>query len=219
MSTLYTPETISQHPYVAEPDLAYPASLVAGFNQLRRVEELVLEAHEEQPIDLIVGDDVSGRVPTLITHSVFRLAKAAGHIDTVPRFSFLAAGYPPIGHSPDESLWDENLRQHVRVLLGKISAENVLIMTDQICWGRSINRIRHAFMANSVDPNYIPAQMPTLDELQKLYPKTRDRVVVGVEKSLPKPITHLHPAYNREEAAALRHFLHDYSGALYRSIF
>lgn len=59
--------------------------------------EDLLRTHSEKPIDILVGDDVSGRVPTLIAHRFLRLAQAGSHIETVPRTFFMASGRVGMG--------------------------------------------------------------------------------------------------------------------------
>ena len=72
-----TREHIKKHPYVIDENgLHIPYRLVDsdGIESGIIFGEELFNQHADTPIDLIVGDDVSGRVPTLIAHRLFRLA-------------------------------------------------------------------------------------------------------------------------------------------------
>jgi hypothetical protein len=73
--------TIQQHNYLVEqPELQIPEALVKdrGLERFCDFEEEILNSHLAGPIDIIVGDDVSGRVPTLFTHRFLRLERGGG---------------------------------------------------------------------------------------------------------------------------------------------
>lgn len=204
-------KTLEDHPFVVDnPDLQLPNSLVDGFSDLARFEMSIVSYHNSRPIDLIIGDDVSGRVPTLITHRFLRLAKAGGHVNYMPQVAFMTSG-----HSRHEvnGPWQRKLTQHAGYLAGKTTIDRALIITECVATGASVGRIKNALTAHGVEVDYRTAHTPYL------FSKDLDRAAVGVEKFPPEPTSRRHPSFDHQRVAGLRYFLRDYTDALYADVY
>jgi hypothetical protein len=211
---------LESHPFVlSHPNLQIVGSLMASVDTMATHLKTIVDKHQEDPFDIIVGDDVSGRVPTLIAHRFLRLAQAAGHIDTVPHTLFMASGEVPhrIGTGKIEQAWRANLTTYAGRILGQIAAKKVLILTESSVTGNSLDRIKEAFAAHGVEAS--DHTITTGLYLWGYKHRGQDRKLVGVEKRVPDPVTQRRRRAPSGEAADLRHFLNDYTDVLYQRVF
>lgn len=217
-------ESVVNHPYAANSGLETVAGLADDYNFGEMVEfyEDIMTDEMIEPFDLIVGDDVSGRIPTLIMHRFLREARASGHLDEVPATVFMASGSTGSIIQEEarnlETDWVEKLQDHAGKVLGRVAAKKVLILTEVVFSGRSIERLKSAFNAHGVY-----AQPCVTPRIQALYlgrgSCARDRQLVGVEKHPPQATTRRIPFFDSRESAKLRHFLNDYAVAIHGAIF
>jgi hypothetical protein len=111
-----TKENLLQHPYMLSDRVTYSAKgLIDEIDDVAALETQILDQHRQRPIDALIADDVSGRVLTLVTRGLMRLAQAGGKIDTIPRTYFMASGrsYGRVGLKEGEiRAWEDNLREH-----------------------------------------------------------------------------------------------------------
>jgi hypothetical protein len=220
------PKSIIDHPYVSYADregLFAPSWLASGvgFHHMSKFCDDLLSEHQRRPIDAIVGDDVSGRVPTLIAHRLFRQALVGGYVDSVPRTLFMTSGrldsIPRNSKDEIDNKWSENLRAHVGLIIGAMTVRRAMVLTEVVGTGRSVSRITEAFRSNGVeDTDYAVSG-------EALYlcghgSSNIDRRIVGVEKYPPEPVSRRHADFDGIESAKLRHFLDDYASAIYDNI-
>lgn len=213
---------INEHPYITTSGIDYPTRLVAAFDRYAAFEKDILEQHMESPIDVIVGEDVSGRVPTLITHRFLRLAAAAGEIETVPQTYFMASGInntdDPVRRREVEQRWRKNLTEQAGNIIGTQSVESVVIITDTVDRGTSIDRIESAFRNVGV---MTTRKVLGTGWLRGDYSVNPSRTAVGVVKFPGGATSHRRSrsmGFDGEKVGALRHFIDDYAGALYAAV-
>ena len=213
---------IAVHPYISqEPDLNYPLCLVDNIRDLEGFQREVLSI-QRNGLDLLIGDDVSGRVPTLLAHEFLRLAEAGGHIDRAPDTFFMTSGHLPEVSSLQklEKLragWSQNLQDRAAKIVGAVgTAQRAVIVTEVMATGRSVRRIQEAFRPYGITAIPVVSGTSYLNGHGSQCP---DRPVVGVEKHAPEPISRLHVHREPARVAALRHFLHDYARILYTRIY
>lgn len=185
---------------------------IHSFERLAETQEAIEKTHQRRPIDFLVGDDVSGRYPTLMTHRYLRLAQAAGHIDTVPETYFLASGRDDhvYGDTVTADLWQDNLRERAKAIIGKRVTPSVLIVTELMTSGSAVGRIRDAFEDNLAFVNWRVVSTPYTDTHT-----SPERRALGVEKSVPQATSHRHPYLRGRTVAQLRYFLHDLTEHLF----
>jgi hypothetical protein len=215
-------EALTQHPYVVgENSLETPRSLVRNFPLVVNFGIRLLNSHADKPIDVIVGDDVSGRIPALISRRLFTLAHTDDRVETIPKTYFMASGNIRT-HGSDRMLdkidksWRTNLRDHAEKIIGETAAKKVVVLTELISSGVSVQRLEDAFSQNGVeDVSHIMGGGAYLHGINS---DNKDRRVVGVEKHPPAPTTRRHSWFNGSDSAQLRYFLDDYTSAIYQSI-
>lgn len=168
-------------------------------------------ANDDEPqANMIIGIDVSGRVPALILHKVLLLAHADGYINTLPSLQFIASGSAPSleefagmtsaelkeltdekykklddqhGKARDEHKVkaSENITSYVRQMIGSTGVKNVLIVDDFVSTGNSMSRIGEALKkAGLKDIHYITVGVEEL-WLGREGAKGASRRLVGVE--------------------------------------
>ncbi|MBP6042245.1 hypothetical protein KA529_04465 [Candidatus Saccharibacteria bacterium] len=190
----------------------------------------VLETQQKDPVDVIIGDDVSGRIPTLIVDRFLKLAQAGGHVDTIPRTFFMASGHHV--SSPGtfdnglsweenrqiaEDLWSGNLTEHATKIAGEFAVSRAMLITEIVSSGISIERLESAFANNDIE---------TLRKVvggEAIYLKghgseTAGRKAVGVEKYSPEAISRRAPEFESEKVRLLRSFISEYTKALYVAV-
>jgi len=113
-------------------------------------------------------------------------------------------------------MWKESLALHARRIVDAINAKNVLVITDVVVSGTSVDRLQNAFSAHGVHASYLAFGTPYLHNHDV---KASDRIVVGVEKYAPEATSRRRPEFNGRETAALRLFLKVYTKAVYESVF
>lgn len=214
---------IDEHPYVEAAGIDYPRNLVTQFGRYVEFEKAILAQHMADPIDTIVGEDVSGRVPTLITHRFLRLAQADGLIEAVPKTRFMASGGNHIDNPEKrrqvETEWRRNLTSRAGHILGPVGVGNIVVITDTVDKGTSIKRIEDAFQhyaGATVTRHVLGAGW-----LRGDYSTNPSRTVVGVVKYPGGAVSHRRSAYNGfdgKKTGDLRHFLDDYTRALYATV-
>lgn len=225
-----TPQTIGVHPYAVDTpleDWSLARNLVrsSNFGDIAKFGQRLIAEHAYEPFDLLVGEDVSGRVPTLIAHRLFRLAAAGGHVESVPETVFMASGQldnyiPEKGKKRDkiETEWTRNLSAYAQRLVGTVPVNRVAIVTEIIGSGASVARLRKAFSDQRAEVVVFNADLWNL-YLGHSRGCLTSRNAVGVEKNPPKATSHRRPDFNGSESAKLRLFLDDYSKALYARLF
>lgn len=175
----------------------------------------LLRDHARLPFDAMVGDDVSGRIPTLIAHRFLRLAYTAGHVDTVPRTFFMAAG--PLDLRTSFFQYMRNIEQLASRNIMSYGLTNVLLVSEIRGSGSSLARMSSAFTTN---PNCSVSSMVTGGGIYlggKDKPN-KTRALLGVEKYLPDALTRREYDYDAEGGARLRLFLADYTDYIYKLV-
>lgn len=215
-------EGIRRHPYPIGVGAEFPGNMTNkfGFGLVVAMEKEVLRRHTTEPIDVIVGDDISGRIPTLITHRFLRLAEAAGHIETVPRTIFLASGSLRGVSNTEETnaQWSANLNEYTKRLVGSLPVRNALIITEVISSGKAVGRLEDALLHSGVESVASLSVGTNGMYLHGTYSEDGGRPIVGVEKYAPEPVSRIHPKFNGSEVAKLRHFVRDYTDAVYTAV-
>lgn len=220
-------DTIQNHPYVDESGMSILKFMVGEhfFGSMVEFQKGVLKDHATEPVDIIVGDDVSGRVLTLVTHRFLRIALERGEVDKVPATVFMASGLmdekaaTSVGFNEVNSLWSTNSFEHAGKILGKISANRVMIITEMVSTGSSVERLEEAFGSHNMDTCYrVPAKGARL-YMNDRGSDNRNRLVVGVEKQAPNPNTHRIDGFDGKKSSQLRRFLDDYTADLYAAAF
>ncbi len=221
------PEVLLSHPYVlshSEDDI--PRHLISEYGFERAVASTteLLEEHEHEPIEALVGDDVSGRVPTLIAHNLFRLALAGDHAVSVPRTYFMTSGQVFLNgwEGQNDVIWRWNLSKHAQHIVQAGALKKVMLVTDTIHQGTSMRRLRQAFTNQGVTPRVHEGRYgPWLRSENDLenHRLEASRQQVGVEKYPPEAVSRRHPDFEGSKTATLRRFLLDYSGVVYSTIF
>jgi len=208
------------HPYLTGDDTAKVRTLgsVGTIEWVTKTNKELLTDHNQHSYDVLVGDDVSGRLPTLITHHFLRLAQAGGHTETVPRTYFLTSGMTRDFSDEQIELWKHNLGMAARAIVAANDAHHIAIVTETTASGRSIQRLLESFWSQrGVTAHAYDMQSGTY--LGGPGNHNHSRVALGVEKYVPEPFSRRHPDFNGEKASRLRHFLADYAGVIYEEIF
>jgi hypothetical protein len=204
METVIAPGlALEADPFVlGHPESKIVNSLIYYLDEMAEAQKAIVDEHCENPIDVIIGDDVSGRIPTLITHRFLRLAHAAGHIDTVPHTMFMASGNVMQFSDPDgaEQAWRKNLTAYAGLILGQIAAKNVKVITDLVVTGDSVDRLKTAFSAQGVEASHRAI-------LTGLYLRgyKQDRRLVGVKKHGQDPVVRFIQIFSTKAYMARSH--------------
>lgn len=197
-------------------DSAYAKGQMIEFGQA------VINKHSKAPIELLVGDDVSGRIPTLVARKLLQQSHAAGLTEEAPPTVFMASGkFPDIAYiSGDErykreSAWQESLNDKARAIYANSKASNALIITESTDTGRSINRITTAL--NSAGIIDTEAKIASLVLWLRCKPIT-DLQAVGLVKRPGNAASFRRDDYDGERVRSLRQFLNAYSKDLFARI-
>lgn len=164
----------------------------------------------EAPSTMIIGNDVSGRVPALIMYGVLCKAYEDGYITTLPYLHFISSGSAPdidtftdrtSAESQDSStdtqneLYDrystavteykkesaENIAKHLARLVGSTSVSNVLIVDEFIATGNCLRRIADGLTRSGVtDIHYLVVGKEEL--WLGCEPSAESRRLVGIEE-------------------------------------
>ncbi|HVW23198.1 MAG TPA: hypothetical protein VHB51_01805 [Candidatus Saccharimonadales bacterium] len=211
---------IHNHPYLSGSDTVSVRTLgsTSTLEWVIKTNKEVLTDHNHNPYDVLVGDDVSGRLPTLITHHFLRLAQAGGHTETMPHTYFLTSGMTRDYSDEQVALWKHNLGMAARAIVAANHASRIAIMTETVSSGRSMARLVESFDSQrGVTAHAYNMQSATY--LGGPGDDNRTRVALGVEKYIPEPFSRRHPSFSGEKASRLRHFLADYAAVIYQDIF
>jgi hypothetical protein len=221
--------SLRQHPYLIQGEgqdfrvIPNKMTYHVNIDKIVDIGSLLLNQHARNPIDLLVGDDVSGRIPTLIAHRLLRYAREDGLVDTPPRTVFMASGNKPKTRNlysrwSTERTWQKNLHDHAKQLVATHATNRVVIITENVSKGKSIRRLEDAFEVSGVKDvsrlNFISKEL----YLNGTEVVSDDRKAVGVEKYPPEATSRRHPEFDGAKSAGLRHFLDDYSEAIYQII-
>jgi len=229
MSTI-TPETLSElhtidiHPFVTGSRLDIPYHLTSriGIAKVADMQKRVLDEHTIEPIEIIVGDDISGRVPTLITKRFLQLAQAGGHTETVPKTFFLASGIirglDVEARERQNEIWTNNLCEQAARMFGSLAISRALIITELIGTGDSMERLTVALKSAGIEDVLGVTSLSGL-HINSAPAANRDRIAVGLEKSANQPLSHRHPRFEGRKSAELRHFLFHYARIIYTQVF
>lgn len=217
-------EVIQAHPYIETSGSAVARELVTQgtFTSMAQWQQDIFKEHLKAPIDMLVGDDVSGRVPTLITHRFLQLALQKGQVDRAPSTVFVASGMVDNSFSNvDEvrKLWRKNMQDRASEIFGRVSVSRVMVITELSVLGESLERIKSAF---SVPEVMVSSTMPSeghLLYLRDMKSERDSRLAIGVEKSVPEATSHRISNFNGQKSAGLRRFLDDYAVALQDIVF
>jgi hypothetical protein len=174
----------------------------------------------DEPAQVIVGDDVSGRVPTLITRRFLELSHADQVFSEMPRTFFMASGTVELFEKSQtkegvESIWRDNLTGYAALISARFLVERALIITDLVSTGASIDRLEYAFHKNGISTTVMTGGESVY--LLGTGSVARSRSAVGVEKYCPEPTSHRHPESNPEKTRLLRDFVYKYAGVLYET--
>ena len=217
-------EVIQEHPYIETSGSAVARELVAegAFASMVQWQQDIFEEHLQMPVDMLVGDDVSGRVPTLITHRFLQLALLRGRVDRAPSTVFVASGMVNNGLTnadKTKELWRANTQGRAAEIFGRVSASRVMVVTELSVSGESLGRIKEAFSASGVK---VSSTMPSeghLLHLRDMKSERDSRLAIGVEKSPPEATSRRISKFDGQKSARLRRFLDDYAIALYDTVF
>lgn len=216
INLMYGP--LSRHSFVeSHPSMQITEELITKFSPLAELNKEVVALHRQNRFGLLVGDDVSARVPALVTHQFLRLAQADNRIDSVPETHFMTSGSLPNDqedHSALEATWQENLAEHAGMLLGRVASQDVLIITeiDDMEGSTSLSRLKGAFIAHGARVTYKATNTLYLGD-QGVLPE--ERGYVGLTKQRGEATSQPLPNLDAEKVRALRGFLRDYTSALY----
>lgn len=216
-------ETLDTHPYVYESGRGGIASELLeqdGYDSLKFFGESIIDSNSRTPIDAIIGDDVSGRVPTLMAHHIIRYVQAAGQAETIPRTFFMASGRSRVdGKNADcsEIKWYENIIGHAEKLVLAYGLQRVLFITEITGTGKSINRLMDSFLELRVKAMHISEGSGMLYLGGQGNP-CADRSATGVEKFPPEPVSRRLTGLDSQKVNLQRSFIADYSRILYMAI-
>ncbi|HVW23199.1 MAG TPA: hypothetical protein VHB51_01810 [Candidatus Saccharimonadales bacterium] len=197
--------------------------LAGSVPQLVNFGKKFVAAHNTEPFDVIVGDDVSGRIPTLLTHYVLKMAAAAGYCDTVPPVYFMASGQQRAVGKFTREIWQENLDKAAKKIIIASNAKIVALITEYIATEETIKNLKdtfekipgvytHKYVLN--EP-YIYLGGPPSEPAHK----QAARAVVGVEKIRPMPFSYRHPDFNGRHTAEFRNFLGDVAATVFENMY
>jgi len=128
-------ETLSQAEKDAINELAFPVQRI-----LNQIEPEL----EEGAYRLIIGDDVSGRIPAIVMNeAIAKIYKAYGH--PTPLLRFVAGGRRPGEHGLDSRDRSDDMKERVRglndELLRKGDAPRALLVTEAIATGNAMHMV------------------------------------------------------------------------------
>lgn len=213
-------QLLAEHPFVVENPVRLTSWLVGKYDGIAAFERDFLQEHRDNPIDLIIGEDVSGRAPTLLTHYFLKLAFQNQDIESVPRVAFIASGllqYPKIFDMPrrKEKVWQRNINRRVRTIIDTESDTRVVILTERVSSGNSMRRILDAVHYAGVGDVQcrVAKNFPYLGD--RMETGEGDRKFTGVEKDIPRPVCKRRRDFNAEEVASFRRFLKFYAELIY----
>jgi len=211
----YCPETIDEHPLVLEHPRSIATKLVDKMRNMADFQIDMLMSQQVAPVDAFVGDDVSGRVPTLITREVMKHAYSDGLVEAVPHVFFLAPNrYLACKNDDAEEKHVALLTRQVGQYKNRRPFTSASVVTEFIQSGASIHQIMYALEANGVCANPVcPERIACdiyvgLDDGQK-------RADVGMQKEPGAPVTQRAVHYSQDSVNQMRGFIRDYAGVLY----
>lgn len=217
-------ETVIEHPYIDcfDNGIAEPLTTYAYADMVEFVRE-VAEDHASNPVDALVGEDVSGRIPTLIAHHFLRHAARAGHVSEVPGTFFMASGriLGDNTRAEQKEAWQINLSKYAAQLVGSLGISQVAIITEYIYSGDSVKRLIKAFQEAGASTSHYEAVGKELYLGNQWISRQASlaKLAVGVEKHESEPVSLRHTDFDPQEISQLRYFIKDYSKAIYLSIF
>lgn len=204
-------EQILAHPLESETPEYHYQEVAELRSSCERLLEGLHERIEQGSYDLIVGDDASGRIPTLILRNVI---KAIYHEKGLPiPYTAFVAGSRFI-HEPHIPEKTDQITQHIKKIAEWHDGnDRALIVTDTIGGGLSLKPLYDALRENNIEYDIATlslAHMPEMtDEVRerversmggKLYfgqtgvPRIYGRHdLAGVEKKLEDIFAHSHP--------------------------
>jgi hypothetical protein len=214
---------INRHPYLNNSGFYVAKDLVKSLPDLVKMEKRILVGHIDEPFDIMVGDDVSGRVPTLITHYFLKMAAASGYCETPPSTYFMASGQET-GLSKDfRDRWAYGLAAKAKDIVEATGARRVALVTEYTATGRAMDKLQDGFQ---ILPGVSTCRY-TLNSLDvylggpQSHPSSKrdQRAIVGVEKIRPLPVSYRHPDFDGLKTTELRGFLGDMAVSVYEKIF
>lgn len=128
---------------------------------------------ENQDYGIIVGDDTSGRVPTLAVKGVSDYISEKVGAEKVPTV-FLQAGTKV----NDEDIV-EQLKARVLPSKDKLGGKKALIVTEYIQSGKSINRLMNIFSTHGVSFDVVSISVSSELDLAKLNMPEGSKLVLG----------------------------------------
>jgi adenine/guanine phosphoribosyltransferase-like PRPP-binding protein len=173
-------------------------NLIAKFEPLLSKLAPAIKNHE---YDLIVGDDASGRLPTLVLSSIFKKVYEQDKCE-LPKTIFLATGRISIDEDEEEK--KNKVIEHLKNLIQQkqINAPDpdsrTLLVTEQIHSGGTISRLIEMFQEVGF-LNIDVAALATLhkefyekQEFRKKFPQTR--LYVGFDQQYGSEVFHKKPS-------------------------
>lgn len=210
-------EQLLSHPITESSDQNAVLPLLGQFDNVVEFERNCIERQKNNPVDAIVGDDVSGRILTLITHRVLRLAVGAGQISEAPKTYFMASGAIRDDVGTTERNWGSNMSEHVQGISRHNDLNSVLVITEIVSSGKSVDRLKMAFKSQGIKAGYVSPRIATGNRLH-LNQRNPARIGIGVEKHPPEPISRRVREFDGQRVHDLRKFLDEYSLAVYDEI-
>lgn len=200
-----------------------------GINNFERMvgfQDRIVTEHKANVFDIIIGDDVSGRMPTLITHHILKRAFETSQIESRPRTLFIASGCISWNKPEDEDSnptnkeWESNIDDYITNRQRNQPFYKALLITEYSSTGRSLLRMRNALERNdvTVQEAILGSTLYWLagnsgSQHKKL------RHAVGVEKYPPNALSQINPDSNQADINLLRSFIKDYADTVYDEIF
>lgn len=220
---------IIQHPYRQEYGKSGPlvASMVAADRFCKVADSVgeVTQRHAQRPFDLLVGDDVSGRIPALITYHVMRQAHSSERAAPAPSLVFMPSGH--IGGQTwvhewvRERRWRKQLSDRAAQILGTLSTQHVGVITDIVTTGKSLDRIEAAFSGHGADVESFVLQqkLAAWFYLRRGAGYIDERQFTGVEKTGLAACTVRHPEFDARQVGGMRRFIADYAVTVYNALY
>jgi hypothetical protein len=223
---------ISTHPYVKvehpthaggmRPNLSIEAMVDEDYlPDIVNAETALLDDHIAAPIDAFVGEDVSGRVPTLVTHKLFEQAHATGQIASRPKTYFMSSGrlWGP-GLEEKERQWADNLADYVALSGVAAEVSKARVITDFVDTGESSGRLVNALRQSGIEDVSTVEPLPdVLEYLSCSDDTTGIRRMLGVTKVPLQPLAGINSHASPTGKTELRIFLEDYADYIYWRIF
>ncbi len=201
--------SLRSHPiHSRDPGLSMPLSLERNFEYATTRIREAIALQNIYNFELMVGDDVSGRVPALLTYYSLLMAKERGMVGSVPATHFMTSGHIGDENRTREKEWRKNLTQHAGQLVGEIGVRQVLIVTEIKSSGKSLRRLKQAFEVYGIEANYI---IFGTGHLNGQGSRTPDRQAVGVEKYPPQAVSRRHPEFQAPVTSDLRQYLKEFA--------